>query len=76
MAAYNPTLTVDALINSLVAMDAQHTTELTTTADVKTYENVMQINWPGGSRIEIRVKTMSKTPSGVRLKNPLLPVGP
>jgi hypothetical protein len=75
MAAFDPAMTINTLLGSIVDMDAQHTTELTTT-DVKYYENVMQINWPGGSRIEIRVKTMSRTPNGVRMK-PVLPrVGP
>jgi Concanavalin A-like lectin/glucanases superfamily len=76
MAAFDPAMTINTLLGQLVAMDTQHTTELTTTTNVAYYENVMQINWLGGSRVEINVKTMSKTPSGVRLKNPLPRVGP
>jgi hypothetical protein len=71
MAAFDPLMTVNTLLGNLVTMDAQHTTELTTTTNVANHQNVMQINWPGGSRIEIRVQTMSRTPAGVRLKNPL-----
>ena len=74
--AFDPAMTINTLINQLIDLDSQHTTELTTTTDVRYYENVMQINWAGGSRIEIRVKPMSRTPNGVRLKAVLPKVGP
>lgn len=76
MAVFDPAMTINTLITQLCDLDATHTTELTTTTVVKTFENVFQINWGRGSSIRFTVTTNSMTPSGVRLKAALGAVGP
>jgi hypothetical protein len=76
MAVFDPAQTIQSLITQLCDLDATHTTELTTTTTVKTFENVFQINWGRGSLIRLTLTTNSMTPSGVRLKAALGPLGP